>query len=59
MAFLSNPQQEHDAATDTFQNAVVQGLVNGIVRFRDVAVARPPGGPASTPPPPGAGRGAR
>jgi N-acetylmuramoyl-L-alanine amidase len=54
MAFLSNPQQERDAATETFQNAVVQGLVNAIVRFRDGPAAKPPGGAVTTPPPRGA-----
>jgi N-acetylmuramoyl-L-alanine amidase len=60
VAFLSNPQQEREAAGDTFQNTLVQALVNGIVRFRDEGVPRPAGDPAGTPPPPrGAGRGAR
>jgi N-acetylmuramoyl-L-alanine amidase len=57
MAFLTNPQQERDAATDKFQNAVVSALVNGIVRFRDGGAARPSGAPA--PPEGGTGRGAR
>ena len=51
IAFLSNPQQERDAAGDTFQNAVVQALVTGIVRFRDGATAVPPAVPAGTQPP--------
>ena len=49
MAFLSNPQQEREAAGDTFQNAIVQALVNGIVRFRDEA-PRPTGAAAAAPP---------
>jgi len=53
MAFLSNPQQEKDVATDTFQNATVQALVNAIVRFRDT----PP--PPAVAPPAAAGRGLR
>ncbi len=60
VAFLSNPQQEREAAGDTFQNTLVQALVNGIVRFRDEGRPRPAGDAAGTPPPPrGAGRGAR
>jgi N-acetylmuramoyl-L-alanine amidase len=35
MAFLTNPEQERAATTDTYQNAVVQALVSGIVRYRD------------------------
>jgi N-acetylmuramoyl-L-alanine amidase len=58
MAFLSNPQQEREAAGDTFQNAIVQALVNGIVRFRDEA-PRPTGGAAAMPTPRGAGFEAR
>ena len=49
MAFLSNPQQEREAAGDTFQNAMVQALVNGIMRFRDEA-PRPTGAAAPAPP---------
>jgi len=35
MGFISNPQQEKQLATDEFQSAVVQALVESIVRFRD------------------------
>ena len=56
MAFLTNPQQEKDVATDTFQNAMVQALVNGVMRFRDA----PPGTPVQLAAPSQApGRGAR
>jgi len=56
MAFLTNPQQEKEVATDTFQNAIVQALVNGVVRFRDA----PPGAPIQPVAPPAApGRGTR
>jgi N-acetylmuramoyl-L-alanine amidase len=58
MAFLSNPQQERTAPTDAFQNAIVQGLVTGIVRFRDGAT-RPAGDAAGAPSGRGTGRGAR
>ena len=58
MAFLSNPQQEQQLSSDTFQNAMVQALVNGITRFRDGA-AQPVGAPAGAPPSAAAGPGAR
>ncbi|MCA1558819.1 MAG: N-acetylmuramoyl-L-alanine amidase [Acidobacteria bacterium] len=35
MGFISNPEQEKQLSSDTFQNAVVQGLVDSIIRFRD------------------------
>jgi N-acetylmuramoyl-L-alanine amidase len=57
LAFLSNPQQEREATTDAFQNAVVSALVNGIVRFRDGGMARPAGAAAGAPPARGDGRG--
>ena len=59
MAFLTNPQQEHDATTDAFQNAVVSALVNGIVRFRDGGAGRAAGAPAPPAAAGGMGRGAR
>ena len=60
MAFLSNPQQERDLATDTFQNALVQGLVDAIIRFRDGDAGNRPGTPPEPPrPAPAPGRGAR
>jgi N-acetylmuramoyl-L-alanine amidase len=59
MAFLSNPQQEREVAADTFQNTVVQALVNGIIHFRDAGAPRPAGEPAATAPARGGGRGAR
>jgi N-acetylmuramoyl-L-alanine amidase len=34
MGFLSNAQQEQQLAGDEYQNAIVQALVEGIVRFR-------------------------
>ena len=34
MGFLTNPQQEQRLASDDYQNAVVQALVDGIVRYR-------------------------
>jgi len=34
MAFLSNPQQEAQLATDGFKNGVVQSLYDAILRYR-------------------------
>ncbi len=39
MGFLTNPQQEQRLASDDYQNAVVQALVDGIVRYRGAAAA--------------------
>jgi N-acetylmuramoyl-L-alanine amidase len=46
MGFLTNPQQEQRLASDDYQNALVQALVDGIVRYR-----------GATAPPTGAGEG--
>jgi N-acetylmuramoyl-L-alanine amidase len=35
IGFVSNPQQERQLNSDTFQNGVVQALLDGIVRFRE------------------------
>ena len=37
MGFLTNPQQEQQLACDDHQNALVQALVDGIVRYRGAA----------------------
>jgi len=42
MGFLTNPQQEQRLASDDYQNALVQALVDGIVRYRG-AIAPPTG----------------
>jgi N-acetylmuramoyl-L-alanine amidase len=55
MAFLSNPQQEREVAGDKFQNALVQALVTGIVRFRDGITVAPGAAPAGPPRPGAAG----
>jgi len=34
MGFITNPQQEQQLAGDEHQNALVQALVEGIVRYR-------------------------
>jgi N-acetylmuramoyl-L-alanine amidase len=43
MGFLTNPDQEKQLRSDDFQNTVVQALVDGITRFRDLIAARPAG----------------
>jgi N-acetylmuramoyl-L-alanine amidase len=35
MGFISNPEQEKQLLTDTFQGSIVQALVDGVVRYRD------------------------
>ena len=39
MGFLTNPQQEQRLASDDYQNALVQALVDGIVRYRGATQA--------------------
>jgi N-acetylmuramoyl-L-alanine amidase len=54
MGFITNADQEKQLASDTFQNAVVQALVNGVIRFRDrQASATPPAATTAPPPRPG------
>jgi N-acetylmuramoyl-L-alanine amidase len=48
MGFLSNAQQERDLSAETFQNAIVEALVEAVVRFRDGSGA-PPSLPAAGP----------
>jgi len=35
MGFLTNPEQEKQMATGVYQDALVQALIDAIVRFRD------------------------
>ena len=35
MGFMSNPEQEKQLASESFQSSIVQALVDSIVRFRD------------------------
>ena len=35
MGYLTNPEQEKQLAGDGFQNALVQGLVDAVMKFRD------------------------
>jgi hypothetical protein len=36
MGFISNPEQEAQLISPAFQNAVVDGLLRSIVRYRDL-----------------------
>ena len=48
MGFLSNPGQEEELTSTTFQTAIVNGLLRSIVRYRDdVARGVAPAGPAA------------
>lgn len=38
MGFITNPDQERQLASDTFQASIVQALVDGIVQYRDTSV---------------------
>ena len=41
MGFISNPAQEKQLLSDTFQGSIVQALVDGVVRYRDARGERP------------------
>jgi N-acetylmuramoyl-L-alanine amidase len=45
VGFLSNPDEEKQLLSDTYRATLVQALLDGIVRFRDLS-ARPPAGGA-------------
>jgi N-acetylmuramoyl-L-alanine amidase len=55
MGFITNPEQERQLASDAFQNALVQGIVQSVIRFRDsrsaVRTTAAPAVPARTPGP--------
>ena len=54
MGFISNPDQEAQLTSTTFQTAIVNGLLRSIIRYRDeVARGVPPAGPAAFAPPDG------
>jgi N-acetylmuramoyl-L-alanine amidase len=53
MGFISNPEQEKQLASDAFQNAVVQALVQSIIRYRDGHVPSRPATTDATPADPG------
>ena len=50
MGFISNPEQEKQLSSDGFQSAVVQALVESMVRFRDSRVTRKPAAAGISPP---------
>ena len=54
LGFISNPEQEKQLASDAFQNAAVQSLVESLVAFRDSRAGRELS-LAAPPPQPGAG----
>jgi N-acetylmuramoyl-L-alanine amidase len=54
MGFITNPDQERLLASDTFQNLLVQALVDSLVRFRDNGSAQRTGAPAAAGPGAGA-----
>jgi N-acetylmuramoyl-L-alanine amidase len=49
MGFISNPAQEKQLSSDGFQNAVVQALVQSIIRYRDSRVPARPATSDATP----------
>jgi N-acetylmuramoyl-L-alanine amidase len=67
MGFITNPEQERQLASETFQSAIVQSLVDSIARFRDAkagasptpAAGRPGGEPRKDPTPPAPAGGIR
>jgi N-acetylmuramoyl-L-alanine amidase len=61
MGFISNPEQEKQLSSETFQSSIVQALVESVVRYRDRRAATRPGasGPPAPPTPPRSGGGAR
>ena len=36
MGFISNPEQEKQLASESFQTSIVQALVESLLRFRDI-----------------------
>lgn len=51
MGFLSNPEQEAQLVSPAFQDAVVEGLLHGIIRYRDLAEQGHPFDPLDAEPP--------
>jgi N-acetylmuramoyl-L-alanine amidase len=41
MGFMTNPQQASQLASDEYQNAIVQAVVDGVIQFRDGRTAAP------------------
>jgi hypothetical protein len=43
VGFLTNPDEERQLVSDAHQNTIAQALVDGLLRYREVAdLARPP-----------------
>jgi N-acetylmuramoyl-L-alanine amidase len=42
MGFITNPEQEKQLTSDEFQNAVVQGIVDAVMHFRDARATAAP-----------------
>jgi N-acetylmuramoyl-L-alanine amidase len=43
VGFLTNPEEEQQLVSDAYQNTIAQALVDGLLRYRDVAARlRPP-----------------
>ena len=51
MGFLSNPEQEAQLVSPAFQDAVVEGLLHGVIRYRDLAERGYPSDPLDAEPP--------
>ena len=51
MGFISNPDQEAQLTSTTFQDAVVNGLLRSIIRYRDEVARGVPPGTATVAPP--------
>jgi len=49
MGFISNPEQEKQLRSDSFQSEIVQALVESIVRFRDTRASQGAGAQAARP----------
>jgi N-acetylmuramoyl-L-alanine amidase len=51
--FLSNPDEEQQLTSETYQSTIAQALLDAVVRYRDVADRAQPGGDARSPSAPG------
>lgn len=55
VGFLTNPDEEQQLTSETYQSAIVQAIADGVIRYRDLAArseTTPPWPPASRPPAP-------
>ena len=51
VGFMTNPDQQAQLTSDVYQNAIVQGIVDAVIRFRDSRGAPAPAPPAVPPGP--------